>query len=143
MINIDFQQYEIIINVKEEKDIILARQSIKHFCQKLGFSLSDITKISTSISELARNIFRYAKTGSILAKKLIDENNNEFLEIVAIDNGPGISDIDKATTSGFTTTETSLGLGLSGVKRLMDYFYIDSEKDKGTIVIIQKRRRKF
>jgi len=130
------------IKIKEEKDIVVARQIVKDIAKRLGFSLADITKVSTAVSELARNIYRYAKEGFILVKEKKSGEEVE-IEVVALDNGPGIEDIELALKSGYTTTRNSLGLGLSGVKKLMDSFYIESEKGVGTVVIASKRRRAF
>lgn len=142
IMNFDFSLYDISVKVREEKDIVIARQMAKDLAKRLGFSIGDTTKISTAVSELARNIFRYAKEGFIYIRSIVDEGEHA-IEIVAKDNGPGIADIDIAIKGGFSTTKNSLGLGLSGVKKLMDKFYIESELGKGTLVYVYKRRRTF
>ncbi|SHF59275.1 serine/threonine-protein kinase RsbT [Caldanaerobius fijiensis DSM 17918] len=140
MLKINPLDYDLIIKIKDENDIVISRQMAKNFAQKLDFSLVDVTKIATAVSELARNIYRYAKEGYIYIKKET-KANNPCIKIVATDEGPGIQNVDQAIAGGFTTSEKSLGLGLSGVRRLMDDFYIHSEVGKGTTVIIEKRRR--
>ena len=142
LIQINFEEYDVAVKIKEEKDIVVARQMVKDIARRLGFSLADITKISTAVSELARNIYRYAKEGFIYVKEK-KEGQNVAIEIVAYDKGPGIENINQAIMGGFTTTKGSLGLGLSGVRRLMDEFFIDSEVGIGTVVIVSKRRRSF
>lgn len=142
LIQINIDDYDVFIKIKEEKDIVVARQMVKGIAKKLGFSLADITKISTAVSELSRNIYRYAESGYIYVKEK-NRNNEIELEIVAVDKGPGIENVELAVVRGYTTTKGSLGLGLSGVRRLMDTFYIESKVGVGTVVIISKRRRTF
>jgi len=72
-----------------------------------------------------------------------EEKEGPSIEVIAADRGPGIPDVEVVLTRGYTTYERSLGIGLSGVKRLMDSFAIYSEVGKGTVVITEKRRRKF
>lgn len=143
MIEINPGEYDLVLKIKEEKDIAVSRQMAKNFVQSMNFSLADVTKISTVVSELARNIYRYAKEGYIYIRKKEDPDKTEFVEIVAVDKGPGIEDIDLAITGGYTTFKSSLGLGLPSIRRLMDSFSIKSEVGKGTVVITEKRRRRF
>lgn len=137
------RDYDLVLKIKEEKDIATSRQLIKNFAQKMDFSLADVTKIVTAVSELARNIFRYAREGYIYVREKVGPDEARFIEIVALDQGPGIEDVELAVSGGFTTFERSLGLGLSGVRRLMDSFSIKSEVGKGTLVVVEKRRRNF
>ncbi|QGP90871.1 Serine/threonine-protein kinase RsbT [Neomoorella glycerini] len=137
------EEYDVFIRIAREEDIAVARQMAKQLAQEAGFSLADITKIATAVSELARNIYRYAGQGRIMIKKLLNEREGPYLEVIASDRGPGIAEIELVMTKGYTTYERSLGIGLSGVKRLMDSFAIYSEVGKGTVVIAGKRRRKF
>lgn len=144
MIKINPHDYDLILKLKEEKDVAVSRQMAKNFSQKIDFSLADVTKIATVVSELARNIYRYAKEGYIyIRKKEVGPDKVPCIEIVAVDKGPGIEDVELAVTGGYTTSERSLGLGLSGIRRLMDSFSIKSEVGKGTVVIVEKRRRGF
>jgi len=136
--------YDLTLKIKEEKDVAVSRQMAKNFVQKMDFSLADVTKVATVVSELARNIYRYAKEGYIyIRKKEMRPDKVTCIEIVAVDQGPGIADVELAVTGGYTTSERSLGLGLSGIRRLMDSFNIKSEVGKGTVVIVEKRRRGF
>lgn len=144
MRDINIEDYDLSVRIREENDIVVARQMVKNMVRKMGFTLSDVTKISTAVSELARNIYRYAGEGYILLReKQEKDGKNVEVEIVAYDRGPGIEDLDSALKDGYTTTRNSFGLGLPGVRRLMDSFHIESEKGSGTIVIVSKKRRAF
>jgi serine/threonine-protein kinase RsbT len=101
-----------------------------------GFSTGDATLIATAISELARNIVSYARKGEITLK-IVNASVRQGILIVASDNGPGIPDIRQAMRDGFSTSG-SLGLGLPGVRRLMDEFEITSQPGKGTMVAVKK-----
>lgn len=139
---IEGQDFDIVMKIEEESDIAVSRQMAKNFAQKHDFSLADVTKIATAVSELARNIYRYAKEGHIyIRKKDAGPDRSVAIEIVACDRGPGIENLDLALSGGYTTSDRSLGLGLSGIRRLMDSFEIRSEVGKGTFVRVEKRRR--
>jgi serine/threonine-protein kinase RsbT len=98
-----------------------------------GFAHADATKIAVVISELARNILIYAKTGTVIVMHAKSLDGRRGIKVIADDSGPGIPYLDKAMTDGYTTSG-GLGLGLSGSKRLMDEFFIHSEVGKGTNV---------
>ncbi|PYU19269.1 MAG: ATP-binding protein [Acidobacteria bacterium] len=118
-----------------ERSINVAADEVR-VAIKLGFSSGDITLIATAISELARNILSYARQGEILLRT-VDGSNRTGILIVASDEGPGISDIRQALRDGFSTSG-SLGMGLPGVRRLMDEFEITSEPMHGTTVKVKK-----
>lgn len=124
------------VQIASDSDIVAARSKGRMLAVAMGFSLGDITLIATAISELARNILSYARRGEILIRA-IDGSNREGILIVASDNGPGISNLRQALQDGFSTSG-SLGLGLPGVRRLMDEFEITSEPMQGTTVKIKK-----
>ncbi len=127
------------VDVRSDADVIAARQKGREIADQLGFSATELTMIVTAISELARNIVRYAGHGEVRLK--IEKNHaSSCLVVVASDEGPGIMDVQKALQDGFSTSG-GLGLGLSGVKRLMDDFQIESAVDKGTVVTAKKWRR--
>src|SRR3977135_3117941 len=96
---------------------------------ELGFSTGDATLIATAISELARNIVSYARKGQVTLTG-IQGSNRVGIQVVASDHGPGILDIRQALRDGFSTSG-SLGLGLPGVRRLMDEFAINSTPGRG------------
>jgi len=130
---------EIQVPINSDQDIVAARQKGRLLATALGFSSGDATLIATAISELARNIVSYAKCGEIRLAAL-NGSARQGIQLVAQDHGPGISDIPQALRDGFSTSG-SLGLGLPGVKRLMDGFEIVSEKNRGTTVTAQKWKR--
>lgn len=124
--------------INSDQDIVLARQKGRAMAAELGFSSGDATLIATAISELARNIVSYARKGEI-ALKGIQGSSRVGVLVVASDNGPGIPDISQALRDGFSTSG-SLGLGLPGVRRLMDEFEITSLPGRGTTVRVKKWR---
>jgi len=127
---------EIQVPINSDQDIVTARQRGRLLAAALGFSSGDATLIATAISELARNIVRYAKSGEIRLT-VINGSARQGIQLVAQDRGPGIPDIPQALRDGFSTSG-SLGLGLPGVMRLMDEFESVSEKNCGTTVTTQK-----
>ncbi len=122
--------------IDSEQDIVTARQKGRALAIELGFSSGDTTLIATAISELARNIVSYARKGEIVLKA-IQASNRQGISITASDSGPGICNIPQAMRDGFSTSG-SLGLGLPGVRRLMDEFDIVSEQGLGTVVKVKK-----
>ncbi len=124
------------VRINSDQDIVVARQKGRSLAVALGFSSGDATLLATAISELARNIVSYAKTGEIVVK-IIHGSSNSGIQIVARDNGPGIADVQQALRDGFSTSG-SLGLGLPGVMRLVDEFHIASVESQGTTVSIKK-----
>jgi serine/threonine-protein kinase RsbT len=105
----------------------------------VGFTGSDLTMISTAISELARNMIRYAVKGEIVDAPLVEGSRVGVL-VIARDNGPGIPDLDLAMRDGYTTG-SGMGLGLPGARRLMDEFAISSQVAEGTTVVMKKWTR--
>ena len=130
---------EIQVAINSDQDIVSARQKGRAMANELGFSSGDATLIATAISELARNIVAYARKGQI-ALKMVNGLNRRGISVVATDDGPGIADIRQALRDGFSTSG-SLGLGLPGVRRLMDEFEITSEPGRGTMVAVKKWRQ--
>jgi len=124
------------VPINSDRDIIIARQRGKDLAARQGFSSTDLTLIATAISELARNIVLYAKTGEIMLKP-IRQGEKKGIAVVARDEGPGISDVPRSLQDGFSTSR-SLGLGLPGVRRLMDTFEVVSVVNQGTTVTVKK-----
>lgn len=124
------------VAINSDQDIVLARQKARFLSGELGFSAVDATFVATAVSELARNILTYARTGEITLS-VWKESHRIGIRIVASDRGPGIRDIQTALRDGFSTSG-SLGLGLPGVRRLMDDFEIKSRPGHGTTVIVTK-----
>ncbi|HEY4553576.1 MAG TPA: anti-sigma regulatory factor [Bacillaceae bacterium] len=124
------------VKILNEWDIVAVRQLGRNVAKELGFGTVDQARITTAISELARNIFLYAGQGEIcIEKEFLDGRNG--LRIIAKDKGPGISDIRKVMEDGYSTSG-GLGAGLPGVKRLMDEFDIQSKVEEGTSITAVK-----
>ena len=121
------------------EDIIAARQKVKQFMETMGYSAIARTRIVTAVSELARNIVIHAEKGTMSVYKITNANNRNGIQCVFEDQGPGIPDIDLAMKEGFSTAN-SLGLGLSGAKKLSNEFFIESVVNKGTKVAITEWR---
>jgi serine/threonine-protein kinase RsbT len=124
------------VAITSDQDIVAARQSGRALAAELGFSATDSTLIATAISELARNIVSYARKGEITVKTIHGPSRQGIL-VIASDHGPGIPDVPQAMRDGFSTSG-SLGLGLPGVRRLMDEFQIASQPGRGTTVTVKK-----
>ena len=129
---------ELRVPINSDQDIVLARQKGRALAAEAGFSPVDCTLVATAISELARNIVSYAKNGEI-AFQLVRDSRRSGILIIASDDGPGIADLRLALRDGFSTSG-SLGLGLPGVKRLVDEFQISSSAGQGTVVKVTKWR---
>ena len=126
------------VPVNDEQDVIVARQEGRAMAQKLGFSPVDQARITTAISELARNIVVYGVRGVVTITPL-DEGGRRGIEIKFDDEGPGIPDVSQAMTQGYTSGK-GLGAGLPGSQRLMDDFRIESAPGQGTHITIRKWR---
>lgn len=124
------------VSIHSDKDIVTARQTGRTLALTLGFSETESTLIATAISELARNIVSYAKKGEVRIASM-NHSRRRGIMVIARDDGPGIPDVRLALQDGYSTSG-SLGLGLPGVKRLMDEFGLVSNVGRGTIVTIKK-----
>lgn len=129
-------EFQSCVKIINEWDIVAARQLGRNVAKELGFGTVDQARITTAISELARNIYLYAGRGSVCIEKEY-ENGKSGMKIIASDEGPGIQDIRKVMEDGYTTSG-GLGAGLPGVRRLMDEFDIDSFPNKGTKITAVK-----
>ena len=123
---------EVRVAIRFDGDILAARHESRELGVRLGFGPSDLAVIATAISELARNLLLYASNGTIICW-LIQKEQKKGLVIQAIDEGPGIPDIEAVMKDGYSTSG-GLGLGLPGVRRMMDEFAIVSHKGQGTTV---------
>ena len=127
------------VTIETEGDIVVARRSVRDTATQAGFTPTDVTRIVTAASELARNIFHYAGKGRMQWRS-IDEPGRRGLELRFVDQGPGIADIDQAMQEGFSTG-AGLGMGLPGAKRLMDQMDIQSKPGQGTMITVTKWRK--
>ena len=126
---------EVCIPIRSDADIVAARQAGRELAARLGFSRTDLTLIATAVSEVARNIVRFAGSGEVVIE-LVDQPR-QGVRVLARDTGPGIPDVEKALKDGYSTYN-GLGLGLPGARRLMDEFAIVSEIGRGTTVTMTK-----
>ncbi len=124
------------VEIITEWDIVAARQLGRNEAKVIGFGTVDQARITTVISELARNIYLYARVGEVTMER-IHENGKSGIRITATDKGPGISNLKKVMEDGFSTSG-GLGTGLPGIKRLMDEMEIHSSVESGTVVIVEK-----
>ncbi|MEI7832284.1 MAG: anti-sigma regulatory factor [bacterium] len=127
------------MKITSENDIVMARKVVRDAATDIGFGITDVTRIVTAASELTRNIYHYALTGTMYWR-YVDKGNRAGLELTFQDYGPGIPDIEKAMEIGFSTGK-GLGMGLPGSKRLMDEMKIESTAGQGTTVVVCKWMR--
>ena len=125
-----------------EDDIVRCRSRAREIAKAIGFGMVDQSRIATAVSELTRNVVRYAteSRGEMTLRALNSDRGMTGLEIVVADKGPGIPDIQEALQEGFSSG-AGMGMGLPGTRRLMDEMLIESAPGKGTMVTIRKWRR--
>ena len=121
------------IPITKDQDVARAVLEGTRRAAELGLDQVTRQKVSTAISELARNIIKYAGGKGAVTIRTVTEEGRSGLEVVAADRGPGIENLEEALEDHFSSSGT-LGLGLPGVRRLMDEFDIQSEPGVGTIV---------
>jgi len=124
------------IRISNNFDVAEAAFETMELAEAAGFTRSGQFMVSTAVSELARNIYTYARKGNITIR-ILERDNQKGIEVIAEDKGPGIADVEAALRDGFSTSH-SLGLGLPAVKRLMDEFEIDTKPGVGTKVTARK-----
>ena len=129
---------ETVIAIQSDSDVVAARQQVRAIANQLHFPLTDLALTATAVSEIARNIVRFAGRGQMVVS-VVEEDTRRGVTIVARDAGPGIPDVQQALQDGYSTYN-GMGLGLSGSRRLMDEFEIRSEVAKGTTVTMTKWR---
>jgi serine/threonine-protein kinase RsbT len=122
--------------LRNQNDIVLGRQAVRRLAQEQGFSLVDQTKLVTAASELARNALIYGGGGELKWEMLVD-GAKRGVRLVFEDHGPGIADIEQAMTDGWTSGN-GLGLGLTGARRLVNEFELQSTVGLGTRVTIAR-----
>ncbi len=130
------------IPIAGEPDIVAARQHARSMARELGFSLVDQSRIATAVSELTRNVVRYATNGQgdVFIRELEGSGNRPVgIEIIVQDQGPGIADVNLVLRDGYTSGG-GLGLGLPGARRLMDEMQIESALGRGTTITVRKWR---
>ena len=126
----------LLVALEREPDIVLVRKRTRRVAELLGFDRQDQTRITTAVSELARNAFEYAGGGRA-EFRIKDDPSSRALEIIISDKGPGIADLD-AVLSGSRPSEKGMGVGLRGAQRLMDAFHVESAPGLGTRLRVAK-----
>lgn len=127
---------DVVVAINNPDDIVAARKAGHQLALELGFSLTDVTMISTAISEIARNITSYAGRGAVRVW-VAQRDGRKALVVRAEDDGPGIADIERAMEDGYSTGR-GLGMGLPGSRRLMDRLIVESALGKGTVIEMWK-----
>src|SRR5262245_59387080 len=124
------------VTIASERDVVLARQRARQIAGALGFDNQDQTRISTAVSEIARNAFAYAGRGTV--EFAVEGSTAPQLLLISVrDEGPGIADLAQVL-SGQYRSATGMGVGLVGANRLMDQFSIESSRERGTTVLMKK-----
>ena len=123
------------IEIRFEQDVVLTRQRVRQIAELLGFDSQDRTRIGTAVSEIARNAFQYAKGGKI--QFWVEGESPQIFMVSIRDKGRGIANL-KTILEGKYASNTGMGLGIIGSKRLMDQFRIDSTPEQGTVVVMGK-----
>ena len=135
----DIETWE--FRVDKEADIVAVRQQVRELAKELRFDQFAVAALTTAASELSRNIWVHAQKGHARIR-ILRNGRKVGLELEFVDHGPGIADLNRVLAGGFSTSK-SLGLGLSGTKRLVDEFNIDSAPGRGTKVVIRKWKKEF
>jgi serine/threonine-protein kinase RsbT len=129
------------IRIDKEADIVAVRQQVRELAKEYRFDQFAVAALTTAASELSRNVWVHAHQG-ISRIRVLRNGNKVGLELEFVDQGPGIADLDRALAGGFSTAR-SLGLGLSGTRRLVDDFKIDTAPGRGTKVVIRKWKKDY
>jgi serine/threonine-protein kinase RsbT len=129
------------IRIDKEADIVEVRQRARELAKQHGFDQFAVAAITTAASELSRNVWVHAQRG-ISRIAVLRNGRRVGLELEFVDHGPGIADLNRALAGGFSTSK-SLGLGLSGTRRLVDEFDIQTEVGRGTRIVIRKWKKEF
>lgn len=127
------------LSVRREEDIVTVRRRARTIAEARGFDAFATAALTTACSELARNVWVHAGGGEVCVQELTD-GYRSGIRIAVSDDGPGIPDVARVLAGGYSTAG-SLGLGLSGTKRLVDDFVLESNDGRGTKVTITKWKR--
>ena len=127
------------MNLISEDDVLLVRRRVREIAEGRKFDTFAIAAITTATSELARNVVVHAKGGSAKIEEISD-GHRSGIRIAFVDQGPGITDISRVLQGGYSTAR-SMGLGVSGSKRLVDQFDLESQVGSGTRVTVTKWKR--
>lgn len=125
--------------VASEDDVVLARRKVRLLAERLRFDPFTIAAITTAASELSRNIWVHAAKGTVVVEH-ITNGSRTGIRAEFRDDGPGIAEIDRVLAGGYSTAK-SLGLGVSGSRRLVDEFRIETTVGQGTVITVVKWKR--
>ena len=125
--------------IQSEDDVFLVRRKARSLAQQRAFDPFSMAALTTAASELGRNTLRHAGGGAVVLEELQD-GDLVGIRLEFRDNGPGIADLERVLKGGYSTLK-SLGLGLSGSRRLVDEFHIETAVGQGTLVTITKWKR--
>lgn len=128
-----------VLPLVTDEHVVAMRRAVRERALDIKLSLVDQTKLVTAASELARNTIKYGGGGEVHIACLSD-GVRHGVRLAFADDGPGIADLQRALTDGYTTG-AGLGLGLGGAKRLVDEFDIDTRPGEGTVVVVVKWKR--
>lgn len=126
------------VAIKTSADVVLVRNTVRGAAERVGFRTLDITKLVTAASEIARNTLVYGGGGTAEVE-CVQEGSRLGVKLIFADQGPGIPDLELALREGYTTGG-GMGLGMSGSKRLVDEFNVETEVGRGTRVTLTKWR---
>jgi len=124
------------LRIQNERDVVLARQRARQVAALVGFDVQDQTRIATAVSEIARNAFEYARNGKV-EFRVEGATSPQLLTARVTDDGPGIADL-AAILRGSYRSETGMGVGIIGARRLVDHFEIASTPQNGTTVVLKR-----
>jgi signal transduction histidine kinase len=124
------------VDLRADRDVVVARQQARELGARLGLDGQDQTRLATAVSEIARNAYRYAGGGRV-EFAVDDAHGRPALQVRVSDEGPGIADLG-AVLEGRFRSQTGMGMGIAGTRRLMDRFDLSSERGRGTTVVFAK-----
>lgn len=125
------------MKIESEEDVVLVRRRVRELAQAQRFDTFAIAAVTTAASELTRNVWVHAKAGKAVVEVVAEGAHRMGLRVTFSDEGPGIPDLERVMRGGYSTAR-SMGLGLSGSKRLADEFSIDTNVGKGTVITFVK-----
>jgi serine/threonine-protein kinase RsbT len=126
------------VPVSSDVDVLAVQSKCQAMCKEF-FGATDCVRLATAASELARNIYMYAKTGKVLLE-LCEDGEGVRFSVTASDRGPGIANVE-AVLAGTYVSRTGLGRGLAGTRKLLDHLEVESTPGQGTVVRGWKRAR--
>lgn len=129
------------LSIASEDDVFLIRRKVRTLAEQRGFDAFATAALTTATSELGRNVLVHAGGGTAIVEEIMG-SDRVGIRLIFRDQGPGIADVERALRGGYSTMK-SLGLGLSGSRRLVDEFHIDTTVGRGTVITITKWKRRI